>query len=298
LNLPKASLSFAAGLYNQNLMAGTSDRDVVNLFQGFLSAPIETPANTTRNNNLQSATHLVGGLEFEILPNLSTNIEAWYKDFTQLTNINREKLFPEEPNFIVETGDAYGLDLVLKYQIPELYLYGTYGYAKVTRNDVIQTYPPVWDRRHTVNFVGAYRFKRFGYKNVAGRKVAPKFKEHAWEFSVRWTMGSGFPFTQTQGYFEKITFLGEGAQTDIATQNGQLGLILADELNGGRLPYYHRLDLSAKRKWIIRNSWLLEVNASLINTYDRDNIFYFDRVRFQPVYQLPVLPSLGITIAY
>jgi hypothetical protein len=169
----------------------------------------------------------------------------------------------------------------------------------VIRDDFKRIYPPVFDRRHTVNLVGSLRLKPFGYvESPGGRKRLPKFREHAWEFGFRWTLGSGFPFTQTQGYFEKLDFFDDGAQTDIATQNGSLGLILADELNGGRLPYYHRMDLSAKRKWLIDNSWLIEVNLSLINAYDRQNIFYFDRVRFTPIYQLPVLPTLGVTIRY
>jgi hypothetical protein len=299
LNLPRVSFSAATGWYTQNLMSAASDRDVVNFFQGILSAP-SSLANRLKPHNLQTAFHFLGGVEMELFPNLSTTIEGWFKDFTQLTNINRNKLFPGDPDFITETGLAYGADLVLKYQTPELYLYGTYGWSKVTRTEVQgRTYAPVFDRRHTVNVVGSYRLKPFDYiVDEDGRKRMPKFRDFGWEFGFRWTLGSGFPFTQTQGYFEKLDFFENGAQTDLATQNGQLGLILADELNGGRLPYYHRMDLSAKRRWLIKNAWLLELNFSLVNTYDRQNIFYFDRVRFTPIYQLPILPSLGLTLKY
>ena len=298
VNLPRISFSAATGLYTQNLMSAASDRDVVNFFQGILSAP-SSLANRRKGHNLQTSFHFVAGMELEIAPNLATSIEGWMKDFTQLTNINRDKLFPEDPNFITETGLARGIDLMLKYQTPEWYLYGTYGLARVTRNDLIREYPTVFDRRHNVNLVGSYRFKRFTYReDEEGRKRAPKFKGHAWELSARWSLGSGFPFTQTQGYFERLDFRDNGAQTDVSTQNGQLGLLLADELNGGRLPYYHRMDVSAKRRWLIRNDWLIEANLTLVNTYDRQNIFYFDRVRFRPIYQLPILPSLGVTIKY
>ncbi len=298
INLPRVSFSAATGLYTQNLMSAASDRDVVNFFQGILSAPTGLD-NPVKNHNLQTAFHFVGGMELELASNLATSVEGWVKDFTQLTNINRDKLFPDEPNFITETGLAYGFDLMLKYQTPEWYLYGTYGWAKVTREDPIRIYPTVFDRRHNVNLVGSYRFNRFKYvEDDEGRKRAPKFREHAWEISARWSLGSGFPFTQTQGYFERLDFQDDGAQTDISTQNGSLGLLLADELNGGRLPYYHRMDVSFKRRWLIKNDWLLEANLTFVNTYDRDNIFYFDRVRFRPIYQLPILPSLGVTIKY
>lgn len=298
INMPRLSFSFATGWYTQNLMSAASDRDVVNFFQGILSAP-SSLANRQEDHNLQTAFHLLGGVEVELIPNLAVQVEAWMKDFTQLTNINRDKLFPDDPDFITEIGLAHGYDFLIKYQTSKLYLYGTYGWSKVIRDDFKRVYAPVFDRRHTVNLVGSLRLKPFGYVvSEAGRKRLPKFREHAWEFGFRWTLGSGFPFTQTQGYFEKLDFFDDGAQTDIAFQNGDLGLILADELNGGRLPFYHRMDLSAKRKWLINNNWLLETSFSLINTYDRKNIFYFDRVRFTPIYQLPVLPTLGVTIKY
>ena len=302
LNFPGLSFSFGTGLYSQNLLAAVSDRDVVNLFQGFLSAP-ENLAFRVRDNTLQTAYHFLGGVEAELIPNLTTNVEGWYKGFTQLTNINRDKIFAEDPDYITELGEAYGWDVILKYNTRKLYFYANYGWAKVTRTDRIQTdeprtYPPIFDRRHTANVVAAYKSGRFGLVEGAQGRMRPKFDESKWEFSIRWSLGSGFPFTQTQGYFEKLTFLDNGAQTDLATQNGTLGLILASDLNAGRLPYYHRLDASARRRWVVANKMLIELNLSAINLYNRRNIFYFDRVRFAPVYQLPVMPNLSLTLRY
>lgn len=299
LNFQRVSLSAAAGHYTQNLVAAASDRDVVNLFQGFLSAPEGELANATRGDNLQAAQHALLGAEFELLPRLTTSIEGWAKRFSQLSNTNRNKLFPEDPDFITETGLARGLDFILKYNTPELYLYATYGLSKSTRNDFKQTYFPVFDRRHNLNFVGSYKIGRFGYyEGAEGRKMLPKFKEHRWEFNVRWNLGSGFPFTQTQGFYEKLSFTNNGSQSNYLNQNGSLNLILSDQFNGGRLPYYHRLDVAIKRKWVIRNSWMIEATGSVINAYDRRNIFYIDRILFEKVYQFPILPSFGLAITY
>jgi hypothetical protein len=300
LNFPGLSFSAGLGSYSQNLLPAVSDRDVVNLFQGFLSAP-EDLAYQIKTNTLQTAWHALAGVEAELIPNLSSAVEVWNKTFTQVTTINREKLFPGDPDFVTETGRAYGLDLILKYRTRSVYLYANYGWAQNTRTDRIQTdnprtYPPVWDRRHTANFVFAYQRGRVNEDLGPGRRS--RFSDSKWEFSLRWSLGSGFPFTQTQGYFEKLDFQEDGAQTPIAFQNGELALILADELNGGRLPYYHRLDLSATRRWLILGSILAELNLAVINAYDRDNIFYFDRIRYAPVYQFPVLPSAGLTLRF
>lgn len=302
LNFPGLSFSASAGMYSQNLMSASSDRDVVNLFQGFLSAPTQL-ANRVERTTLQTSWHLLGGIEAQLIKDVTTNVEAWAKNFTQLTNINRDKIFPDDPDFITETGLAYGFDFILKYQSPKFYVYANYGWSKVERTDRLdqaepRTYPPVFDRRHTINFLGAYKTGSFEARDGLGRRIRAKFNEPKWEFSMRWTLGSGFPFTQTQSFFEKLDFQENGAQTPITTQNGTLGLILTDELNGGRLPYYHRLDFSARKRWVFFNKMLLEADLTLINAYDRDNIFYFDRIRLEVVYQLPILPSAGLTLKF
>ena len=295
-NFNRVSFNLAGGIYSQNLMAATSDREVVNLFTGFLAAPpnLEDPI---KKHALQTAVHGLAGLEIELFKGMETTVEGWVKDFTQLTNINREKLFEEDPDFIVETGLAYGLDFIVRYETPKLYLYGTYGLAKAQRDNFSQVYPTLWDRRHNVNVVAAYKTGKLydDEQKISGKL---KFTEPKWEFSLRWSLGSGFPFTQTLGFFEKLDFTDEGAQTDYVTQNGDIGVLYADQINGGRLPYFHRLDLAAKRRWAIKNKVLIEAALTTLNTYNRANVFYFDRIRNAVIDQLPILPSFGLSAKF
>jgi hypothetical protein len=295
-NLNRVSISLGTGLFTQNLLSANSDRDVVNLFQGFLSSPVDVPG-VKKTHSLQTAVHYLAGVQIELLANLSTSIEGWFKDFTQLTNINRDKIFPKDPTFIVETGKAYGLDLMLEYQKDEVFFYINYGYAKIDRNNGTQTYATVFDRRHNGNIVAAWKPGRL-YPADIPQAARLKFTDSKWEFSMRLSIGSGFPFTQTQGFFEKIDFDQNGSQTDYTTQNGSLGVLYAEEINGGRLPWYHRLDLAGKRRWQIKNKLLIEAQVSLFNTYNRKNVFYFDRIRYAIVRQLPLLPSAGFSVKF
>ncbi|MCX7649843.1 MAG: hypothetical protein N2050_04755, partial [Flavobacteriales bacterium] len=68
--------------------------------------------------------------------------------------------------------------------------------------------------------------------------------------------------------------------------------------NQGRLPTYHRLDLGARWLKQLKENLRLEVNLTLTNTYDRRNIFYINLVTFQRVNQLPIIPSLGMSLAF
>ncbi len=284
-NLSKAArLKFSAGIYSQNFISSKSDRDVVNLFTGFLSAPEESLVDINGeevSDNVQLSNHVIGGIEYDLSKRVSLNLEGYYKNFPQLININRNKLFPQDPDFLVEQGKAYGFDAVVKYDYRRLYLWAVYSLSYVNRDDGEQVYPPHFDRRHNANFLGTYTFG----------------KQKDWEFSARWNLGSGFPFTKTTGFFEELSF-SDGLSTDINSQNGELGILYDEELNSGRLPYYHRLDLGLKKFFFFSEHSKLEIAASVTNAYDRDNIFYFDRVRFERVNQLPLMPSLGVSMTF
>jgi hypothetical protein len=121
-------------------------------------------------------------------------------------------------------------------------------------------------------------------------------KKNEWEISGRWNFGSPFPFTLTQGFYPQLLF-DNGVGTDIQHQNGELGIQYAD-LNTGRLSTYHRLDLSVARTFTLSAHSVLEATVSLTNAYDRDNVFYRDRVTHETVYQLPILPSAGLSLTF
>ncbi|MCC6727206.1 MAG: TonB-dependent receptor [Saprospiraceae bacterium] len=275
----------AGGFYSQNLISSVNELDVVNLFVGFLTGPEErvTLPGSDKNapHRLQKAAHAVVGAEIDLGKNLELNVEPYIKDFTQLIQINRNKLQPSDPNFVTEKGQAYGIDLTLRYETKKLYLWGTYSLAKVNRDDGEQVYPTIFDRRHNVNLLGTYKFG----------------KDLAWEAALRWNLGSGFPFTQTQGFYQNFDFNG-GLNNSPLTNNGSLGVILDEKRNGGRLPYYHRLDGSLKRVFKFGKYTSLEAVASATNMYDRENIFYFDRIRNKRVNQLPIMPTIGLTFNF
>lgn len=295
----KFRLKGATGMYSQNLISANSDRDIVNLFYGFLSGPdnlqdefTEQDGSTrTVGHKLQKANHYIFGFEYDLSRTLSLNVEGYLKDFRQLTNTNRNQVFDEKDpaaadkpdvekkEYIIETGDAYGVDVVLKYATTRLNVWAVYSLGKVTRWDGIQEYSPVFDRRHNVNFVTAYTFG----------------KDLNWEFNVRWNLASGFPFTQTQGFYEGVDF--SSIDQNYTTSNGDLEIQLA-ELNKGRLPYYHRLDVNIKRKFVLGKNSILEANLGATNAYNRDNIFFVDRVTHDKVYQLPLMPSFGMSLTF
>ncbi len=292
-------LKLAGGMYSQNLISANSDRDIVNLFYGFLSGPDNLQEEFTQQDGtvkeithkLQKADHAIFGFELDLSRSLSLNVEGYYKLFTQLTNTNRNQIFDEndpaaankpdieKKEFIIETGDAYGADFSLKYNSTHLNIWTIYSFGKVLRWDGVQEYNPIFDRRHNVNVVLTYIFG----------------KDLNWEFNTRWNLASGFPFTQTLGNYEGIPF--SSIDQSYTTTNGEIKLEFAD-LNKGRLPYYHRLDVNVKRKFVLGKNSILEANIGATNAYNRNNLFFVDRITAKKVYQLPLMPSVGLNLTF
>lgn len=275
---------FAGGFYSQNLISTVNERDIVNLFVGFLSSPQEVWAlNTSErtDSRLQKAIHGVAGFEIDLASGVQINVEPYVKNYTQLINLNRNKKEQADANFRTETGLARGIDFLVKYQTRDLFIWTAYSLGYVTRFDGEQTYSTNFDRRHNLNALVSYSFGRDG----------------SWDASIRWNLGSGFPFTLTQGFYQSFDFR-DGIDTDYVSGNGDLGILYSEDRNTGRLPYYHRLDASVKKRIEFSKYSSLEISASVTNVYNRQNIFYFDRVRYDRVNQLPILPSLSATFKF
>lgn len=291
---------FSGGRFSQNFTSASSDKDVVNLFNGLLSAPTNvqedfvTQFQNVKNtkNGLQYAWHAILGMEFDLGKYWSFNVETYYKYFSQLSNINQNKLYDDisqfeviddvfKKDFIIETGQSYGVDLLAKYSKDRLFLWAVYSYGKNTRWDGFANYAPVFDRRHNVNLVGSYLFG----------------KQKNYELNIRWNLGSGLPFTPTAGYYQGENF-SEGVTSNYVTNNPSAITTLLGTFNSQRLPYYHRLDITFKKQFNFKNKDVMEIIASITNTYNRSNIFYVNRITSEKIYQFPILPSFGLNYKF
>ncbi|WP_317898613.1 TonB-dependent receptor [Aurantibacillus circumpalustris] len=314
---PRASLKFnftkkirfkaAGGFYSQTLMSANSDRDIVNLFYGFINAPENEDISNSYldnkgvsqnvNSSVQKATHMVGGFELDLFKHFELNIEVYQKFFNQVININRDKVFEDnttnalrpddlKKNFVIEQGRARGFDVVLKYDRKRFYFWAVYSltfndrWVGTNGNTVVTNYAPNFDRRHNVNLVTSYSFG----------------KKKQWELNGRWNFGTGFPFTPTQGYINQLNPQGN-INYNFNTGNGTLNYIPGD-LNSSRLPDYHRFDIGVKYKYKLSEKTTLEINFGATNIYNRENIFYVDRFTFKRINQLPIMPNLNVSLTF
>jgi hypothetical protein len=106
-------------------------------------------------------------------------------------------------------------------------------------------FPADHDRRHEVNVVAKYNWG-------------------VYSFAATWVYASGSPYTAPE------------SQYFIPLLDGEVNsYIHVSDKNANRLPDYHRLDLSASRKFESDN-WATEIGVSIFNTYNHKNVWYRD----------------------
>ena len=198
------------------------------------------------------------------------SIEGFYKTTHNLPIINDQKYLSTDPDLIPGSAESYGWEFIVdnKISIINLSLSYTLNWAYKEANGWV--YYPKYDTRNNVNII-------LGCNLGSG-----------WNVGAKWNYSSGLPFTQISGYYDKFYL------NDIYGTGSDFGVYkpysVLDDRNLGRLPDYHRLDLSLSKQLEIGFSdWQLSVSA--INVYDRKNVYYIDRNTGDIVYMLPFFIS-------
>ncbi len=257
------------GRFSQRMLTVGNEDDVISIFDAWISVP--------KSMQPEQADHFVLGLSGNLTEQATMNLETYYKKYSSLVVYNRDKIDASDPDYIQGSGDSYGAELTLRSHSPVVDLYGTYSLAFAKINNGGFVYYPRYDRRHHVNLMAILHLVR-GLSTTA-----------------RWEYGSGFPFSQTVGYFDRL-MLDNALPGQFETETGSPYIMLGPK-NAARLPAYHRLDIS-----IAYNLRLIGLDVvagvDLLNVYNNKNIFYFDRKTGQRVNMLAFFPSATLTVQY
>ncbi len=262
----------AYGVYHQRLITLSNEDNLVNLFEMWYALP------PSKGFPAEEARHYVLGAEITFSSAFDVSIEAYEKPMNVLIGYNLDKVDRYDPDLIEGTGAAAGLEILLRYQFPTLQGWISYAYSKVMKAFNNVAYPPRYDRRHDLHIIAGWAF-------------AP-----GWELSAQWEYGSGLPFTQIAGYYDRIPLDGILGGTGYILEPGAPFIVLGEK-NAGRLPVYHRLDIGIQKKLEIGEIKLV-VKGSIINVYNRKNLFYFDRATGRQINMLPFLASFDLSAEF
>ena len=301
--------SAAGGLYHQELVGLADRRDAASVFTAWTGSPSYTVeqllgkaygrdtqlgvwrllpggtfSNTAPGQEL-TAWHGIVGYRTSPRPWLDLSVEGFYKHLTHL-------LIPEWTPFPRLTtrlqpasGRTFGFDARLELRRRPFYAYVGYGFSR-TRYEAEQPSLEVWYGTRRL----AFRPPHDRRHQVSALLSAVLF---GFDLSVRWHFGSGLPFNQVRAFDGYAPLDG---LVDVSEVPG-LRRVIYDRPYGGLLPTYHRLDVALGRTFKVRRAEVT-LQGSLINAYDRRNLFYLDTFTLRRVDQLPLVPSLGLEIAF
>ena len=267
--------SGALGLYRQTVTGLRDERDAGSAFLAWVTSPF--------GRRQPRAFHALIGWQQPLASWLSFSAEGYYKRLTDLAVPIWSTIARFTTTLTPADGTVYGADVRVEVQRRPFYFYANYGYAWTEYEaaqdnfglwfgEPTQRYHPPHDRRHQANVIFSLDFGLF-------------------QTSARWQFGSGLPYTRPLGFDELIRLR---PLPDVREVYGT-PRVLFEKPYQGRLPTYHRLDVSAERAFRLPGS-TLTLQAGVINLYDRTNLFYFDIFNVRRVDQLPLIPNLSVKL--
>ncbi len=227
----------------------------------------------------------IAGVEIGPYETFNLSIETYYKRYDNLVEFSSEfgrSLIDNDAQlceaFNQGEGHAYGADLYLRDRIAgcEGWIGYSFGVSKrrIDRFNYGAEYYPTYDRRHQVTLM----------------QSRPLGK--GWSVSGSFRYGSGQPTTLAAGRYTVRDITGR-----------EYDEVLLGKYHDRRLPSFQRLDLGISYRKQFR-AWSIEPNLEIINVYNHKNVYVrnydleANPARFDDVNQLPLLPTLGVSVTF
>jgi hypothetical protein len=280
------AISGAFGIYHQEIVGLNDKRDAASVFTAWTNIPkLSSGQSGVLAGRIPRAIHGLLGYRAQPAPWLEVSVEAYVRRLRNLF-VPEWNAFPELTTRLQPaSGRTFGFDTRLEIRRAPFYGFVNYGLSS-TRYEAEQAslqlwygeetlqYRPPHDRRHQVNALLSTTLRGI-------------------ELTARWEFGSGMPFSRPLG-FDGFVLLDD--DIDVSKTPYRRRVIYERPYNA-LLPTYHRLDLSAGYSFSI-SAARLTMQGTLINAYDRRNLFYLDVYTLQRADQLPFVPSLGLKVAF
>ncbi len=269
-------LSASIGIYRQALVGVSDMRDASSIFLAWMPAPI--------GGSQMEAIHTLLGWRQTLGGGFHLSVEGYHKRLRNIPVTVWSTIARFSTDLALADGTTYGGDLRLEYHSGPFYGFAGYGYSwteyesaqdhfNIWFGEPVQRYHPPHDRRHQINSMASLEIGRF-------------------TTSARWQLGTGLPFTRPMG-FDEIIFFGQQLP-NVRREFGTPRVILEKPYQG-RLPLFHRLDLSVETTIHFPGSRLI-LQAGAINAYNQLNLFYYDVYTHRRIDQMPFAPYVSVKL--
>jgi len=259
------TLKAAWGIYQQEITTLSSESEIISLFEPWIIIPdYLKPSNST---------HYSFGLDYFPFPLWNIQLEGYAKKMNQLPIMNPDKKINADPDFVSGSGESFGWEILNRFSVAPVNITASYSlsWSYLTVNG--WTYYPKYDARHSANIIVDLNLG-------AG-----------WSAATTWIYSSGLPFTPFSGFYDKLFFNDFHSNNYIL--NSYSSYAILGDRNILRMPDYHRMDFTLSKDFSF-SFMKIGVDFSIINLYNRKNIFYYNFKTGERVNMLPILPTFSI----
>jgi len=268
--------NLAWGIYRQPIVGIADFRDAGTAFTAYMPIPDD--------NRRQRAEHFMAGWHQPIGEFLNMSLEGYYKRIHDVPVSVWSSVARFTTDLAYADGEVFGTDFRLNFNHRHLYAGVGYGFSwteYVTAQDhfmtwfgePVKSYNPPQDRRHQVTLQSGYERGLF-------------------KANISWIYGSGFPFTQAMGF--DVFYRFQDQIPNVMETHGT-PRVLMEKAFRGRLPDFHRLDVSVQQGFNVSNT-RMNIQGGVLNAYNWNNIFYYDVFNQNKIMQLPFMPYVSIKI--
>ena len=272
---PDLALTAAVGRVTQwqHSLAGDGP---LRYFDVWLASDEYTPVAT--------AWHYIAGVDRRMATG-SIRVEGYVKRYDRVMEAN----WSEDPGrrgdeFFLAEGMSYGADVLARWQSSAGvggWVAYSYGLSSRSRDGV--RWAPGHDRRHDLDVVGIWRLSKY-------------------RLGARFGFASGTPYTPIEGEIARRVY--DPSRDRWGTGDPPIWVEpIGGSRNGARFPAAHRLDLDASRDFTV-GSVSIAPYLSVANVYNAQNVFIYlyeystDRPTRRAISQFPILPSVGVRVAF
>ena len=270
------ALTAGAGRITQSLHSLAGDGPL-RYFDIWLSSDSLVPVAT--------AWHYVAGVERRYRESGSVRLEGYFKRYDRVLEANwSEDAQRPGDEFFAASGSSYGVDVHARWRRgSDAQGWVAYSYGVASRSRGGLRWAPGHDRRHDLDVVATRRIAKY---RVGGRLG----------------YSTGTPYTPIVGEIARRVY--DPSNDTWGTGDPEISIeSLGGVRNGARFPATHRIDLDVSRQFRAFGASIAPY-VSVANASNAKNVFVYlydystDRPTRRAISQFPVLPSLGVQIAF
>lgn len=272
--IPEVKLQAAYGQYDQFLSQTSQQTSGFNLW-----------LSSGKGVQPSSGKQLQFGIKSLPFQNHSLNVEAYYRTMENMFEL--DPFLPDmaglayDELFRYGQGHAYGVEVMIERHTGRLNGYLGYNWSISQRR-----FPDV----NQGQFYAASHNREHEFNVVLYFKMAEN-----WTATAAFNYATGQPYTKPAGY---------RLRTESIPSYGNTVVLVVNEINGARLPAYHRVDFAITRYGSLLGLVDSKISFQLVNAYSRRNVWhlqhnvYRGKIQSKTAYMLPVLPALTYTVNF